>query len=116
MQPSYDGIDDHFVALARELADRGIQYIHVVDHSSKGAPPVLLSLKKAMRAAWPCTFRHAGGFDKASAQAALNDGAADLIAFGRPVLANPDFVARLQHDVALNTPDLSTVYTPGEKG
>lgn len=41
---------------------------------------------------------------------------ADLIAFGRPALANPDLVERLQHDVALHAPDFATFYTPGEKG
>ena len=43
-------------------------------------------------------------------------GDADLIAFGRPALANPDLVERLQHDVALHAPDFATFYTPGEKG
>jgi N-ethylmaleimide reductase len=116
MQSSYDGIDDAYVDLVRELADTGIQYVHVVDHSAMGAPPVPSSLKEAMRAAWPRTFILAGGFDKGSAQAALNDGAADLIAFGRPALANPDLVTRLQKDLPLNAVDFSTLYTPGEKG
>jgi N-ethylmaleimide reductase len=40
----------------------------------------------------------------------------DLIAFGRPFLANPDLVARSVKDAQLNTPDMATFYTPGAKG
>ena len=40
----------------------------------------------------------------------------DLCAFGRPVLANPDFVERIQKGAPLNDPDPDTFYTPGAKG
>ena len=43
-------------------------------------------------------------------------GKCDLIAVGRPFLANPDLVARWQKGSALNAPDMSTFYTPGPKG
>ena len=43
-------------------------------------------------------------------------GEADLIAFGRPFLANPDLVERMRVDAPLNAPDMSTFYTPGAKG
>jgi 2,4-dienoyl-CoA reductase-like NADH-dependent reductase (Old Yellow Enzyme family) len=39
-----------------------------------------------------------------------------LVAFGRPFIANPDLVSRLQHELPLTTPDMSTFYTPGAKG
>jgi len=113
---SYEGIDESYIALTKKLAATGLQYVHVVDHSAMGAPPVPASLKRAMRAAFPRTFILCGGYDKASATVALVEGEADLVAFGRPVLANPDFVARLQADKALNAVDFSTLYTPGEKG
>ena len=54
--------------------------------------------------------------DKASAEKALDSGELDLIAFGRPFIANPDLVSRLQHERPLTTPDMSTFYTPGAKG
>ena len=56
------------------------------------------------------------GFDGASAEAVLAANQADLIAFGRPVLANPDLVERLRTNAALDAPDMSTFYTPGAKG
>jgi len=41
---------------------------------------------------------------------------ADLIAFGRPFISNPDLVEKLKTGMALTDPDMSTFYTPGEKG
>ena len=55
------------------------------------------------------------GLDKASAQAAL-DGGADLVAFGRGFIANPDLSARLRQDAALNPLDRATLYGGGDKG
>jgi N-ethylmaleimide reductase len=115
MKP-YPEIDETYTSLVPKLAATGIQYVHLVDHSAMGAPEVPAALKLALRRAWPRTFILAGGFDKASAQVALDEGRADLIAFGRPFLANPDLVARLARDLPLNAPDFSTFYTPGPKG
>lgn len=55
-------------------------------------------------------------FDRDSAEAALAAGQADLIAFARAFLANPDLVKRMQSGAALNAPDMTTFYTPGPKG
>ena len=59
---------------------------------------------------WPAASTAAG------AEAALREGRADLVAFGRPFLANPDLVARLERGLPLNAPDFATFYTPGPKG
>jgi N-ethylmaleimide reductase len=56
------------------------------------------------------------GFDKATANAALASGNADLVAFGVPYIANPDLVARLRSDATLNKPDPTTFYGIGPKG
>jgi N-ethylmaleimide reductase len=112
----YPEVDETYLLLVTKLAATGLQYIHVVDHSAMGAPPVPDALKAALRKAWPRTVIVCGGFDRAKAEAALEQGKADLVAFGRPFLANPDLVSRLQHDQALNAPDFATFYTPGPKG
>uniref|UniRef100_UPI00403AD7AF oxidoreductase n=1 Tax=Enterobacter hormaechei TaxID=158836 RepID=UPI00403AD7AF len=52
----------------------------------------------------------------AGAEQALAEGWADLIGFGRPFIANPDLVERLQRNIALATPDRSTYYGGGEAG
>jgi N-ethylmaleimide reductase len=113
---AYPEIDETFRTLVAALVATGIQYVHLVDHSAMGAPPVPAALKLALRAAWPRTFILAGGFDRAGAEAALAEGRADLVAFGRPFLSNPDLVTRLERGLPLAPPDFATFYTPGPKG
>ncbi len=112
----YAETDETHLALVTALAGVGLQYVHVVDHSAMGAPPVSAELKQAMRAAWPRTFILAGGFDRAAGNAAVGAGQADLVAFGRPFLANPDLVERLRAGLELNAADMATFYTPGPQG
>jgi len=108
--------DAQFLALTQALSDMGLLYLHVLDHSAMGAPAVPAEIKAALRSAFKGPFILAGGFDGDSAEKALASGQADLIGFGRPLLANPDLVERMKADAALNAPDMSTFYTPGAKG
>jgi len=109
-------VEEQYLALTRELSALGLVYLHVLDHSAMGAPPVPATLKQQLRSAFQGLLILAGGFDRASAEAALQDKRADLIAFGRPFLANPDLVARMRANGALNPPDMATFYLPGPKG
>ena len=90
--------------------------MHVLDHAAMGAPPVPEDFKAALRERFKGAYILAGGFDKQSAEKALRDNRADLIAFGRPFLANPDLPERMRKDAALNAPDMATFYLPGPKG
>jgi N-ethylmaleimide reductase len=108
--------EEQYLALARELSALGLLYLHVLDHSAMGAPAVPAEYKAKLRAAFKGVFILAGGFDRASAEKALAANRADLIAFGKPFLANPDLVERLREGAPLNAPDFSTFYTPGAKG
>lgn len=56
------------------------------------------------------------GYDFESAQAAVKSGAANAIAFGRLLLANPDLVERFRRGAPLNAPDYERLYTGEEKG
>lgn len=107
---------EQYLALARELSSLGLLYLHVLDHSSMGAPAVPPEYKAKLRAAFKGVFILAGGFDLAGAEKALAENRADLIAFGKPFLANPDLVERLRKGAPLNAPDFPTFYTPGAKG
>ena len=115
MKP-YPEIEETYTTLVPRLAAAGLAYVHLVDHSAMGAPPVPAELKTALRRAWPRTLILAGGFNAATAEVALEEGRADLIAFGRPFLANPDLVTRIENDLPLNAPEPATFYTPGAKG
>jgi N-ethylmaleimide reductase len=112
----YPEIDESYVALVKDLAEVGVAYVHLVDHSSMGAPPVSEELVREIRETFPRTIILSGGYDLARANAMLAERRADLIAFGRPWLANPDLLDRLRVGTALNPHDFSTFYTPGEKG
>jgi N-ethylmaleimide reductase len=114
--PVYDAMEADYTFLARELDKRGLAYVHLVDHSPMGAPAVPAPIKAAFRANFKRALILSGGYDAARAEADLAAGKCDLIAFGRPFLANPDLVARFQAGAALNAPDPSTFYTPGPKG
>ena len=113
---AFADVEAQYLALTRELSALGLLYLHVLDHSAMGAPPVPAELKSKLRGAFEGPFILAGGFDHASAERALADGQADLIAFARSLLANPDLVRRMQTDAPLDAPDMSTFYTPGPKG
>jgi N-ethylmaleimide reductase len=109
-------VQAQYLALAKALSSLGLLYLHLVDHSSMGAPPVPPDFKLKLRAGFDGLFILSGGFDRASAEQALLDKRGDLVAFGRPFLANPDLVARMRKGAPLNTPDMATFYVPGAKG
>ena len=114
--PIYPAMEADYTYLARELNAIGLVYIHVVDHSAMGAPPVPESMKAALRTVFKRTLILSGGYDAARAEGDLVAGKCDLVAVARPFLANPDLVARWQSGAAVNAPDMSTFYTPGAKG
>jgi N-ethylmaleimide reductase len=105
-----------YLNLAQELSSLGLCYIHLLDHSAMGTPPVPADLKAKLRMAFNGTFILAGGFDSEKAESALSLGQADLIAFGRPFISNPDLVERMRTHSPFNAPDMATFYTPGAKG
>lgn len=113
---AFPDVEPQYLALTQELSALGLQYIHLLDHSAMGAPPVPAELKSRLRAAFQGLFILAGGFDRKAAETALKAGQADLIAFARPFLANPDLVERMRADAPLNPVDMATFYTPGPKG
>lgn len=113
---AYPEVEAQYLSLTEELAQLGILYVHLLDHSALGAPPVPAEFKFRLRVAFPGLFILAGGFDQASAESALKAGHANLIAFARPFIANPDLVERMQAKAVLNPVDMATFYTPGPRG
>lgn len=114
--PAYPEMAADYTYLAKELSALGLLYVHLVDHSSMGAPTVPQSIKEMFRKEFKGALILSGGYDAARAEADLAAGRADLIAFGRPFLANPDIVERWKKGAPVNAPDPTTFYTPGPKG
>jgi len=115
--PAYPEINETYTYLAEELNKLGIVYLHLVDHSSMGAPEVPSEIKGIIRTRFKNTLILSGGYDKERAETDVESGKADLIAFGRPFINNPDFVNRLKNDWPLSkTLKTDLFYTVGEKG
>lgn len=116
MQP-YDEVEETYAHLATELGKLGIAYIHTVDHSALGAPEVPVSVKQAIRSNFTGSIIACGGFDRESAEAYLAGGLADLIAFGRPWINNPDLADRFLNSQPLATElDPQLFYAAGPEG
>lgn len=108
--------DDLYERLAQELQKLGLLYMHIVDHSSMGAPEVKESVKQIIRKNFKGAVILSGGYNMRRADADLGEKKADLIAFGRPFISNPKLVSKLKNHHTLVEADQSTFYTPGEKG
>jgi N-ethylmaleimide reductase len=115
--PHYPEIDATYKYLAEHLYKIGIVYIHLVDHSAMGAPPVSPDLKKLIRNTFKNTLILSGGYDLEKAENDLKENKGELVAFGRPFLNNPDLVDRFKNGWPLSQElDFNLFYTPGEKG
>lgn len=115
--PHYPEIDETYNYLSKELNKIGIAYIHLVDHSAMGAPPVPIDIKKTIRKNFRNSLILCGGFDQESAELAIASGLADLVAFGRPFINNPDLVERFKNDWSLSQNlNADLFYTADEKG
>jgi len=115
--PHYPEIDATYEYLATHLNQLGLAYIHLVDHSAMGAPEVPLSMKKLIRDKFTNTIILSGGYDKERAETDLESGLADLVAFGRPFINNPDLVERFQYNWALSQDlKMDLFYSADEKG
>lgn len=112
----YDGMEGEYGLLAGELAEIGILYLHLVDHRTMGSPPLPESAKRTVRSAFTGTLILSGGYDAARAEEDLAAGNADLVAVGRPFIANPDLPERWERGLPLAVPDRATFYTDGERG
>lgn len=100
--------------VARELGRRGIAFLEL--RHSDYRDPAERELAAIARREFPGALFLNGGFDGALARAALADGSADAIVFGKAYVSNPDLVERLRSDAPLNAVDFSRLYTPGPAG
>ncbi|ASI69682.1 MAG: alkene reductase [Diaphorobacter nitroreducens] len=112
-----------FEHLARELAPLGLAFIHVIEGATGG--PREVEGRPFDYAAFKNAYRSAGGrgawmvnngYDRDMAQEALASGRADIVAFGRAFISNPDLVERLRRGAPLNAWDKTTFYGGGEHG
>jgi N-ethylmaleimide reductase len=100
-----------FTRVAALAGQRRLAYLHVVE--PVGTPDPLAA---KLRAAFGGPLMVNGGYDRATADAVLADGTADLVSFGVPFLANPDLALRYRRGAPLNAADRATFYGGNAKG
>ncbi len=107
-----------FLYVAQQLNTYGLAYLHAVDglafgFHELGEPMVLAEFRNVFRGPLMANC----GYTQETASAAIQDGNADLIAFGRPIISNPDLVERFANSWTLNpTADLSIWYSFDKEG
>ena len=124
LSPFNDMEDDTPGATFRRAAatadDFGLAYVHLVEPSAP-KPPVAgdgdaAEVFSTIREAFDGALIANGNYDTVTATDAIEHGYADLIAFGRAFLANPDLPRRLQEGLPINVPDEETFYNGDEHG
>jgi N-ethylmaleimide reductase len=112
----FEGQEETFDYLSKELEKLDVVYIHLVNHGSMGAPALPDDIRTNIRNNYNGILLLSGGYDAQSANKALEDNKGNLVAFGRKFIANPDLVTRFKKDASLNEPNQDTFYTPGKEG
>ncbi|WP_455380236.1 oxidoreductase, partial [Acidihalobacter prosperus] len=109
---------EQFDYVINRLNDYGLAYLHLmepfsaVDESQNLIPDVA----KHYRPMYHGNLMINNGFNQTTGNEIINRGEADLVAFGRPFISNPDLPERFKAGAELATPDQSTFYIGGEKG
>jgi N-ethylmaleimide reductase len=117
---TWNGVSDSnpialFDYVAKQLNHFGLAYLHIIEPRIKGN--VLIAEGQGyiatarLRKIFTGTIIAAGGFEPDTAEAAVREGDADLVAFGRYFLANPDLPKRIRLGLPLNAYDRDTFYT-----
>lgn len=110
-------VTEAILAVAEHFQQLGIAYIHLAEADWDDAPQVSPQFRTELREAFKGSIMVAGNYTQAAADELLQASLVDMVAFGRPFLANPDLPYRLQHQLPLNViSDPSTLFGGNETG
>jgi N-ethylmaleimide reductase len=104
-----------FNYVAQQLSGKGLAYLHIIEGDTGGVPVPPFDYAKLKRLFGGIVIAN-NGFDKARASEAIAQGRADLTAFGKPFISNPDLVIRLLLDAPLAPANRETFYGGAEQG
>ena len=105
-----------FGYLVARLSERRLAYIHVIEGATQGDRDIAAFDYAALRRGFAGAYIANNGYTRELAIETLAEGRADLIAFGRPFISNPDLVERLRLGAALAPLDRATLYGGGAHG
>jgi N-ethylmaleimide reductase len=117
------GMDDTYPAglftyLIEKLNAFNLAYLHLVEPMLPldNYPHMIREVARYFRPVWKGRLITAGNYNQEKGEAALRDGIADMVAYGRLFISNPDLPERFAQKAPLTEPDVSTFYAGGEKG
>ncbi|HEX7411092.1 MAG TPA: alkene reductase, partial [Bacteroidales bacterium] len=117
------GMDDTYPAglftyLIEKLNSFNLAYLHLVEPMLPldNYPHMIREVARYFRPLWKAPLITAGNYNQEKGEAALREGIADMVAYGRLFISNPDLPERFAEQVPLTEPDVSTFYAGGEKG
>jgi len=111
-----DEIIEVILKASRELERIGLTYIHLSEADWDDAPQVPEQFRHDLRAAYTGRLIVAGKYDLARGNAIVGAGLADIVAFGRPFIANPDLVRRYREGLPLADFNGATLFGGDEAG
>lgn len=105
-----------YVEAAKLLESAGVAYVSIAEADWENAPELPIAFRRALRDTFSGRIIYAGRYTAARAVPLLESGLADMIAFGRPYIANPDLPQRIANGWPLNPVDPATLYGGAERG
>ncbi|PKM11188.1 MAG: alkene reductase [Gammaproteobacteria bacterium HGW-Gammaproteobacteria-5] len=105
-----------FEAAVAQMQAIGIAYVHVIEGETGGDRNTPFFDYRALRSHFKGVWMINNGYDADTAEAAIGNGHADMVAIGRPLIANPDYLARIAQGAALNPLDQATLYGGDARG
>jgi len=106
-----------FGYVVRRMAELNLAYLHLIEQpEAEGGTASQDLTARIFRTLYPGTIIVAGGYTLERANAVLKSGDANLVAFGKLFIANPDLVERFKQGAQLNTPNAETFYGGGAEG
>ena len=107
---------DLFMTLTQRLSAAGLGYLHVVEGSTGGPRDNLPFDYAALKKAFSGAYMANNGYTPEMAEEAVRNGRADLVAFGKLFISNPDLVERIRRNAPLNEWNQKTFYGGAEEG
>jgi len=107
-----------FDYIIEKLNEYDLAYLHLSEPFTavSEVPFAETEIAKRYRPIYNGTIIINGGFDQEKGNAVLEAGDADLVAYGKPYISNPDLAERFEQNLPLTDWDQDTFYTPGTKG
>ena len=107
-----------FEYIIKKLNDYNLAYIHLSEPFTDVSeiPYAVSEIAKHFRPLYNGTLMINTSFDKEKGNKIIEDGLADLVAYGKPFISNPDLVERFENNLELADWDQDTFYTTGAKG